>query len=46
MKKLVFLASVAALASAGPASAELLTFDSLPGDGSLIPAGYGGPSLE
>jgi hypothetical protein len=40
--KVAFLASVAAFALAGPASAELLTFDSLPGDGSLIPAGYGG----
>ena len=44
MKKLAFLASIAALAVAGPASAELIHFDRIPSQGTpngAIPEGWG-----
>jgi hypothetical protein len=42
MRKLAFLASFAALALAGPASAKLITFDLLKGSDEQIPAGWAG----
>ncbi len=42
MRKLVFLASFAALAVAGPASAKLITFDLLKGSDKHIPDGWAG----
>jgi hypothetical protein len=42
MRKLAFLASFAALALAGPASAKLIAFDLLKGSDQQIPAGWAG----
>ena len=42
MRKLAFLASLAALALACPASAKLISFDQLPGSDNKIPDGWAG----